>query len=132
VARQESTFRPSLVSHAGATGVMQVMPGTASYVAKIEPSVLPDDVTRLKHPAVSLRIGANYLMRMVERSGGHLMYALASYNAGPGNCAKWKKAFGNYDFDAFVAAIPFTETRDYVKKVLANYAAYRSLYPGTE
>lgn len=132
VARQESTFRPSLVSHAGAAGVMQVMPGTARYVAKIEPSVSPEDASHLKHPIVSLRIGANYLMRMVERSGGNLVYALASYNAGPGNCAKWKKAFTSYDHDAFVAAIPFTETRDYVKKVLANYAAYRSLYPDGE
>jgi len=129
VARQESTFRPGLVSHAGATGVMQVMPGTARYVAKIEPSVTPEDATRLKHPMVSLRLGGHYLLRMIERSAGRLLYALASYNAGPGNCAKWQKAFAGHDHDAFVAAIPFTETRDYVKKILANYAAFRSLYP---
>lgn len=128
-ARQESTFRPNLTSRAGAAGVMQVMPGTARYIVKIEPNLSTDDVNKLHDPRVSFRLGSYYLLRMIERGGGNLMYALASYNAGPGNCAKWRKAFGGYSFDAFIEAIPLTETRDYVKKVLANYAAYRSLYP---
>lgn len=129
VARQESTFRPNLVSRAGAAGVMQVMPGTARYIVKIESNLSTADAGKLQDPRVSFRLGSYYLLRMIERGGGNLMFALASYNAGPGNCAKWKKSFGGYSFDDFVEAIPLTETRDYVKKVLANYAAYRTVYP---
>ena len=129
IARQESTFRPNLVSHAGATGVMQVMPGTASYVARAEPRVHPEDSRRLKYPPSSIRLGTYYILRMIERSNGNLMHAFASYNAGPGNFDKWKRQFGAYAFDDFVDAIPFEETQGYVRKVLGNYAAYRSLYP---
>ena len=132
VARQESTFRPNLVSRAGAAGLMQVMPGTARHIVKIETNLSTDDVNKLSDPRVSLRLGSYYLLRMVERGAGNLMLALASYNAGPGNCAKWQRAFGGYSFDSFVDAIPLMETRDYVKKVLANYAAYWSLYPAPD
>jgi soluble lytic murein transglycosylase-like protein/TolA-binding protein len=129
IARQESTFRPNLVSHAGASGVMQVMPGTAREVARLESRVHAEDVRRLKYPAASIRLGAFYIMRMIERSGGNLMHAFASYNAGPGNLNKWKRQFGGHNFDDFVEAIPFEETQGYVRKVLGNYAAYLSLYP---
>ena len=70
-----------------------------------------------------------YMLRMADRSDGHLVYALASYNAGPGNCDKWRRRFPNHSTEAFIQAIPFSETKGYVKKVLGNYAAYHSLYP---
>jgi len=82
----------------------------------------------LEDPVHSLRLGARYLKRMLERWDGNVVYALASYNAGPGNCSKWKKNKGNVPLETFIESIPFDETRDYVKMVLANYAAYRSLY----
>lgn len=129
LAKQESTFRPGLTSRSGAAGVMQIMPGTASYIAKIEPEIEEADVQRLKDPRVSFRMGAFYLLRMIERGNANLLYAVASYNAGPGNCAKWRRSFASYDHDAFVTAIPLAETADYVRKVLSNYAAYWSLYP---
>ena len=129
VAKQESTYRPALTSHAGASGVMQVMPPTAEWLAKIEPNLTPEDAGNLMVPIHSLRLGAYYLQRMIERSNGNLVYALASYNAGPGNCDKWRRQFGNVDMAKFVERIPFDETRHYVKKVLGNYAAYHSLYP---
>jgi len=132
VARQESTFRAGVVSRAGATGVMQVMPPTAQWLAKVDPNVTTTHVENLTSPQNSLRVGAYYLMRMIDRSDGNLVYALASYNAGPGNCAKWRKRFPNYELDEFVEAIPFGETRQYVKKVLGSYAAYRSLYAPAE
>ena len=66
---------------------------------------------------------------VVERSDGNLVYALASYNAGPGNCDKWRTRLPKADLEVFVEAIPFSETRNYVKLVLGNYAAYHSLYP---
>lgn len=129
IARQESTFRPNLVSHAGASGVMQVMPGTARDVARTESRLHAGDVNRLKYPPSSIRLGTFYIARMINRSGGNLMHAFASYNAGPGNFDRWKRRFSGYNFDQFVDAIPFEETQGYVRKVLGNYAAYLSLYP---
>ncbi len=129
VARQESFFRAGAVSSAGATGVMQLMPGTAQWLATVEPSITRDHVAYLTHPAHSLRLGAYYLKRMLARSEGNLIYALASYNAGPGNVSKWQKKFSHVPPDVFLEAIPFTETRHLVKRVLGNYGAYYSLYP---
>ncbi len=129
VARQESTFRSGIVSKSGAVGVMQLMPGTAKWLSKKNPLVQPDDADHLKTPASSLRLGAAYLHQMLDRSDGNLVFALASYNAGPGNCDKWRKGFSSDDMDAFIEAIPFAETKDYAKRVLGNYAAYHTLYP---
>ena len=128
VAKQESTFRPNLTSHAGASGVMQLMPGTAKWLAKVDPDIENSHVDNLESPVNSLHLGAYYILRMFERSNGNLVDTLASYNGGPGNRDKWRKKFPNYDLDAFLEAIPFEETKSYVKKVLGNYAAYRSLY----
>jgi soluble lytic murein transglycosylase-like protein/TolA-binding protein len=129
VGRQESIFQSRVVSSAGATGVMQLMPATAKWLAGIEPAVSNDQLENLTHPENSLRLGAYYLIRMVERNDSNLVYALASYNAGPGNVSKWKRQIPTSDMEAFVEAIPFTETRGFVKKVLGNYAAYHSIYP---
>lgn len=129
IAYHESTFRPALTSHAGARGLMQVMPGTAKYLMNIEPSITEETIANLDSPINSLRLGAHYLMRMLERSDYNFAFALASYNAGPGNLNKWRKARPNMDLHGFIEAIPFSETNKYVKKVLGTYAAYRSLYP---
>lgn len=129
IGRQESVFQPRVVSRSGATGVMQLMPGTADWLLKVEPGVQNEHSDNLSHPANSLRLGAYYLMRMIERNDDNLVFALASYNAGPGNVAKWRKTRPTTDMEAFIDSIPFEETKDYVKKVLANYAAYHSLYP---
>ena len=132
IARQESTFRAGITSSAGATGVLQLMPATASWLAKADDRIKAEHVTNLKSPVNSIRLGAVYLERMLKRSQNNMVYALASYNAGPGNCDKWRARFPNYSLEKFADAIPFTETNDYVKKVLANYAAYHSLYPAPE
>ncbi|MBX3176445.1 MAG: transglycosylase SLT domain-containing protein [Candidatus Hydrogenedentes bacterium] len=128
VAKQESTFRPNLTSSAGASGVMQLMPSTAKWMADVDPNISRDHVANLESPVNSLRLGAYYLVRMFGRSDGNLVDTLASYNGGPGNRDKWRKRFPNHDLDQFIEAIPFSETKDYVQKVLGNYAAYRSLY----
>lgn len=129
IARQESVFCATITSHAGASGVMQLMPATADWLAKVDSRILPAHAKNLQNPGNSLRLGAVYLQRMLKRSDNNVIYALASYNAGPGNCDKWRARFPNLAPEAFMEAIPFTETRDYVHKVLANYAAYLSLYP---
>lgn len=131
IARQESTFRPNLTSRSGASGVMQLMPATAKWLAEVDPNIEKVHVTNLESPVNSLRLGSWYLHRMVERSNGNLIDAAASYNGGPGNRDKWRAQFRGLDLDAFVDAIPIDETRDYVEKVLGNYAAYRSLYPAS-
>ncbi len=130
LAKQESTFRAKIESHAGASGVMQLMPATAKWMISVDDTVHAHHVANLSSPINSIRLGARYLMRMSERSDGNKIYALASYNGGPGNLDKWRKRFPNHDLDAFVEAIPFDETRGYVKKVLGNYAAYHSIYRG--
>lgn len=132
IARQESTFRAGISSSAGATGVLQLMPATASWLAKVDDRIKPEHVQNLKSPVNSIRLGAVYLERMLNRSQNNMVFALASYNAGPGNCDKWRAKFPNYSLEKFADAIPFTETNDYVKKVLANYAAYHSLYPAPD
>lgn len=129
LARQESTFRAGIVSSAGATGVLQVMPDTAKWLASKDDCINADHIANLKAPENSLRLGAVYLRRMLDRSDGNAVYALASYNAGPGNCDKWRARSGVSSLEQFMESIPFPETNDYVKKVLANYAAYHSVYP---
>ena len=104
------------------------MPKTAAWLAKVEPVISPEIVTNLDVPENSLRLGAHYLARMLERYDGNYVFALAAYNAGPGNVNKWCAARPNADMDTFIDAIPFRETRGYVRKVLGNYAAYKSLY----
>lgn len=127
VARQESTFRPALTSWAGACGVMQVMPKTAEWLARKDPEA-QSAMKNLNHPGHSILLGSKYVRDMLVRSNDNLVYALASYNAGPGNCDKWRVRFPNVDLETFVEQIPFDETRGYVKAVLGNYAAYQTLY----
>ncbi len=129
VSRQESTFRAGIESHAGAKGVMQLMPRTARWIAAKMDTVSTDHAGNLGSPMNSLRLGACYLRMMLDRSDDNLVYALASYNGGPGNCDKWRRRYGGADMDRFIECIAFGETRSYVKKVLGNLAAYHALYP---
>ena len=129
IARQESTYRPGLTSHAGAKGVMQLMPRTAKWLGETDKLVSRNASRRLDEPRHSLRMGAVYFRRMLDRSDGNVAYALASYNAGPGNFDKWRKRSPNQSIEEFVEAIPFNETRSYVKRILAHYATYKSIYP---
>jgi len=129
VGRQESTFRPALTSWAGAAGLMQVMPSTARWMAEVDHAISLEDVERLNDPIKSLRLGAHYLRRMLSMWDGNVVYALASYNAGPGNVQKWLRTYGDLPLDEFIEAVPFSETKNYLKRVLGNYAAYHSLYP---
>jgi soluble lytic murein transglycosylase-like protein len=129
VAKQESTFRATVKSHAGATGVMQLMPKTAAWLEEKDPDIPPGTSSHLTSPLNSIRLGANYLEQMIARSGGNLIYAVASYNGGPGNVDKWRKQFPTNDLDQWIENIPFSETKDYVRKVLGYYMGYHSLYP---
>lgn len=127
--RQESLFRPAAVSPVGAVGLMQVMPATGAEIAdstgwpEYDPSILTD-------PAISLHFGARYLEDQLARFDGFWPAVLAAYNGGPHNVALWWE-FPEREMDAelWIDRIPYKETRNYVKRVIAQYAAYRRLHP---
>lgn len=124
--RQESRFQAKIKSVAGATGLMQVMPDTGKWIAQ---TIKVDNKTLdLENPNDNIMLGTWYLDHTHEQYGNNSMLAIASYNAGPGNVAKWLKTIPNQDPDEFVEAIPFNETRDYVRQVFGNYWNYLRLY----
>jgi soluble lytic murein transglycosylase len=127
--REESAFAPQAVSWAGARGLMQLMPETADQVAK-KYSVARDPSTPLETPEVNIRLGTIHLAELLRDNGGSLSLALASYNAGRQQVRNWIQRFGFTDAEQFTEDIPYTETRNYVKRVLGTYERYTSLYGG--
>ena len=123
--RQESRFWADAVSSAGALGLMQVMPATGKWIAAqmkasdYRPSQLAD-------VAVNTGFGAFYLRTVLDQMGGSEPMAAASYNAGPGRARAWR-ADGPLEGAIYAESIPFNETRDYVRKVLANAVWYAQL-----
>jgi soluble lytic murein transglycosylase len=125
--REESGLDARAVSPAGAVGLSQLMLPTAREVARAH-RMRPPTTRDLEVPAISIRIGSRYLGDLLGRFGGSIPLALASYNAGPGAVARWVAKRGDLDVDEFVEEIPYEETREYVKRVLRSFAAYRLLY----
>jgi soluble lytic murein transglycosylase len=131
ISRQESQFDRKIVSRAGARGTMQLMPGTARETAGFigigySPSSLDD-------PAYNIQLGSWYFGRLMDRYQGSYPLAVAAYNAGPGNVNKWLAANGDPratgDILGWIEAIPLTETRGYVQRVLENAVVYDLLNP---
>lgn len=130
IIRQESEFNPMARSPAGAIGYMQLMPATARHVAK-EMGV-GFDVRRLYNdPRYNVQLGSYYLEKMRRYYNNSLVLAIASYNAGPGNVNKWQRTFGPYrsrrttdEAIDWIELIPFSETRNYVHRVLENMVIY--------
>jgi len=125
--RQESTYHPTIVSPAGATGVMQIMPGTGAKVAALS-GLGSYSNDRLREPEVNVALGIWYLSRLMERFDGQYPMAVGSYNGGPHNIGRWLRSKHGIGMEEFVEEIPFNETRDYVKKVVRNYAIYLAIY----
>ncbi len=124
---QESKFQTDAESHAGAQGLMQLMPRTASHVAG-DRALIKRERDKLLDPAFNLEIAQRYLrdlMQQVEPAGNLFMLAVA-YNGGPGNLRRWREKLGLDDDPLlFVESIPSAETRGYIERVLTNYWAYR-------
>jgi soluble lytic murein transglycosylase len=121
--RQESSFDAGIVSHAGAVGLMQLMPDTARQAG--------GRGAALSDPATNMRLGEVYLQSLLTQFGGVVPYALAAYNAGPHRARAWITANGDAaatgDADAmldWIEMIPFGETRNYVQRVLENRTIY--------
>lgn len=132
IARQESQFDPAALSHAGARGLMQLMPGTARDVAGKIGSYY-DAGALTSDPQYNIRLGAWFFGRLMDRYGGNYVLAVAAYNAGPGNVNKWLAANGDpragADVLGWIEAIPITETRNYVQRVLENAVVYDLIDP---
>jgi soluble lytic murein transglycosylase len=128
VMRQESGFRPEVVSPAKAVGLLQILPSTGERLAGELGEVF--DAEYLRHPPVNVRLGARYLRKLIDVFDGSLPLAVASYNAGPNAVLNWLDGSRDLDLDLFVARIPYSETRSYVERVLSNYARYRYLTGG--
>lgn len=124
--RAESSFSPTVRSPVGAVGLMQLMPATAKDTAR----GLGEEVTtpQLTNPEVNVKIGTRHLRDLIIRFNGNLVSAVAAYNAGATPVLRWRKNFPTLQEDEFVENIPYPETREYVKKVLAAMEVYRQLY----
>ncbi len=128
IIRQESEFRPSVQSPAGALGLMQLMPATAKALARENNTPYAD--SRLVEPAYNIALGRTYLGDRVAEFGGSYILAIASYNAGKGRVREWMDVYGdprdpNVDPIDWIETIPIYETRNYVQRVLENTEVYR-------
>jgi len=125
VMRQESAFRPSVVSSAAAVGLMQIIPPTASQIGR-ELGV-PYQPELMTAPPVNIQFGTYYLSKLVSMFGGRPELAAAAYNAGPRALSGWLRSLAVLPADLFLASIPYEETRNYVYRVMSNYARYAYL-----
>ena len=127
--RQESAFDLNARSHAGAMGLMQLMPGTAKLVAnKLSLPYRPDALTR--DPHYNTALGSAYLGGLIQNFDGSVVMALAGYNAGPSRARRWVQEQGDPRESLekaldWIELIPFYETRNYVQRVLENATVYR-------
>lgn len=122
--RQESRFEPKIKSSVGATGLMQVMPDTATYIAEN----IKIKQFNMENPQDNIKFGTWYLDHTHDEYQNNTMLAVASYNAGPSAVAEWLNKSKTQDPDEFVERIPYDETRGYVKSVMGNYWNYLRLY----
>lgn len=125
----ESTYNPWAISRASARGLMQVMPHTGGLIAdrmawrNFGPALLFE-------PEVVVRMASWYFHQLLTKFNGQLPLAIASYNAGPHRVAAWLERKGHLPMDEFIEEIPYTEAREYTKKVLRYLALYRRIYEG--
>lgn len=129
VIRQESNFNPAALSSAGAMGLMQLLPATAKQMAKAVN--VPFAVQRLTHdPKYNTTLGSAFLSRLIDSFNGSYVLAIASYNAGPSRARQWMREQGDprqpvIDAIDWVEMIPFSETRNYVQRILECLQVYR-------
>jgi soluble lytic murein transglycosylase len=125
--REESRFNASVVSWAGAYGLMQVMPDTGKRIApKI--GIKGFDKDMLLDPEVNIRMGAWYIRFLLDEFGGDFSLVSGAYNAGEGRMGQWRDRYAVEDLDEFIEQVPYDETRNHIKKVMHSYHVYRNLY----
>ena len=126
VMREESGFRAGIVSPVGARGLLQIMVETGQQLA-LRHGVEGFAGEDLFDPEINIDLGARYLTDLTQRFGDRTSASIASYNAGPEAVAEWRPE-ATIDDDEWVEAIPYSQTRTYVKRVLRSLHAYRVLY----
>jgi soluble lytic murein transglycosylase len=129
ISRQESAFNPRAVSVAKAMGLMQVMPGTGKMIAK-RLGIGFDQKRLLNDPVYNAQLGADELANLIQGNRGSLILTFVGYNAGPGRAKQWIQRYGDprdpaVDPIDWIERIPFSETRNYVQRVLENVQVYR-------
>ena len=128
VMRQESLYNPVCYSSASAIGLMQIIPSTGYYIAR-RTGCYSFNPSMLYRKNINISFGSYYLKTLLNMFNGRKYLAIASYNAGPGAVAYWKNfLLKDYAMPLFIELIPFNQTRNYVKRVLANYYVYNALY----
>ncbi|ANR81068.1 murein transglycosylase [Kosakonia sacchari] len=131
ISRQESAWNPTARSPVGAAGLMQIMPGTATHTVKMFNIPGYSNSGQLFDPETNINIGTSYLQYVYQQFGNNRIFSSAAYNAGPGRVRSWlNNSGGKLDAVAFIESIPFSETRSYVKNVLAYDAYYRYFLNG--
>lgn len=124
IIRQESGFREDVVSSAGAKGLMQVMPQTASVVSKMS-KISYNDQKQLFLSNKNINIGIAYLQQLTKRFSNHPVLVAAAYNAGPRQVVYWLKNHPPKEIDVWIETLPWQETRNYLKNVMAFYVVYQ-------
>ncbi len=127
IMREESGYRPAVHSTAGAMGLLQIMPTTGERLAR-DAGLAAFATQDLLLPSVNIRLGAFYLDQLSRRFAGRPSAAIGSYNAGPEAVERWLEERPDLADDEWVEAIPYSQTRRYVKRVLRSKHAYRVLY----
>ncbi|MBP5405863.1 transglycosylase SLT domain-containing protein [bacterium] len=129
IARQESLFDTAAISSSYAIGLLQLLPATAQTLATHENygKIEPRD---LEKPLTNIRFGVKFLADLVKKFNGSIPLAAASYNAGPNRTMKWIANDPGRELDEFIEDIPIFQTRNYVKKVMTNYAVYHYIFYG--
>lgn len=128
IIRQESGFRSAVRSWAGAVGLMQLMPGTARYVANVFDKKEKYNRSQLTKVDTNVRLGSMYIRLHTAFASDRIPLALAGYNAGPAPLESWIQRYGERELDAFVESITYREARGYVRKVYTSYITYSALY----
>jgi len=127
--RQESRFITGAKSSVGAQGLMQVMPATGRWVAR-KAGMNGYQPSKIAEIDTNVALGTIYLRMVQDSLDGHPVLASAAYNAGPGRARKWRDPVRTLEGAVYAETIPFNETRDYVKKVMANAVIYSTLLNG--
>ena len=126
IMRKESAFDPHNLSYADAQGLLQMIPPTTQHVAK--ELGIPYDPGKLYQPAYNVETGSWYIGHLLEKFKEQIPIGAGSFNCGPKPVMKWLEQNGDREIDEFVELVPYTQTREYMKKVTENYARYRYLY----
>ncbi|MEO6777711.1 MAG: transglycosylase SLT domain-containing protein [Kofleriaceae bacterium] len=126
IMRKESGFDPHDLSYADAQGLLQMIPPTTQRVAKA--LGIPYDAGKLYEPAFNIETGSWYIGHLLAKFKTQIPLGAGSFNSGPRPVMKWIDTNGDREIDELVELVPYTQTREYMKKVTENYARYRYLY----